>query len=79
MNIFRKEYELFIELDSQLKKGTKYWSPVGLKSNSIESAKRWLKADFNIWKEQPNIRYKIIETTYYKEERLTVEEGSRQI
>ncbi len=75
----RCEYDLQVEKDSVITKGKKYWSPVGYDSSTIEDARSWLKSDFKIWKEQPNIKYRIIETIYWEPTINIVEESNRKV
>ncbi len=73
----RRVYELWVELESY-DKTKKYWSPVGCKEHTLEKAKSWLNAGFNIFKEQPNIKYRITETIIWKDTISEVEVATRK-
>jgi len=72
-----KRYQLYVEKESSLDKGRFFFTPVGLPELTIEKARSWLSADFNIYKQFPNIKYKIVETVYFKQITGDVETGNR--
>lgn len=81
-DISYKRYRLWIQLPHLYelppkKKGDLYWSPVGTDSNTAEGALSWLNADFNIYKNYPNVKYKVEETIHWAPTKSTVKEGTR--
>ena len=71
-------FRLQIELPSLLEKGKTYWSPIGSHEHSLERALTWLRADFDIWKTKPNVKYRVVKETFYDSTIEVVEENNRQ-
>lgn len=73
-----KTYRLEVERDYTLIPGKKYWDPIGCNEGSLESVKEYLKSDFNLYREFPHIKYRVVEVTNWKPTSKVVEEGERK-
>lgn len=74
-------YQLFIQqrFNSPVDGRENFYSPCGLKESSIDAVLSWLKADFNVFKVFPNVKYKVVKTTCFKPMEEDVFSGERDV
>jgi hypothetical protein len=76
--ISSERYHLEIEQISLFNKTKTYWKPIGCDSSTLEEVKLWLNANFNIYINNPHVKYRIMKETFWKSSLNIVEEGNRK-